>query len=90
MSILFRLFGAGTALERPKGGEYKDFRNYPEPQREGTTYRLQARVTKIVGGVEKEHVLIRADTLESEDAAAEAGIRKAKQVIDEQGERLFG
>ena len=35
------------------------------------------------------HTLIRADVLEDLAAASEASIGKAKQMIDEQGDRLF-
>jgi hypothetical protein len=42
-----------------------------------------------VDGQTKTHTLIRADTLESLDAAAEASTAKAKVLIDQQGDRLF-
>jgi hypothetical protein len=34
--------------------------------------------------------MIRADTFEDEDTAASAALGKARQMIDEQGDRLFG
>jgi len=40
--------------------------------------------------VEKTHNLVRADTINDYDEAVKASIGKAKQMIDEQGERLFG
>ena len=89
MSLLSRLFGGGGSAEPPKGEDYKDFIIFAEPIREGNVFRLCARITGQVDGEEKEHRLIRADTLESEDAAVEASINKAKQMIDEQGARLF-
>lgn len=91
MSFLSKLFGGGGgAAEPPKGEDYKGFTIFPEPIREGKTFRLCARITGDVDGEVKEHRLIRADTLESEDAAIDAARRKAKQMIDEQGARLFG
>ncbi len=62
----------------------------PTPIREGTRYRVSARIVKEVDGETKTHTLIRADTLESLDAAAEASMAKAKMLIDQQGDRLFG
>ncbi|MEP1518266.1 MAG: HlyU family transcriptional regulator, partial [Nitratireductor sp.] len=45
---------------------------------------------KEVDGVVKEHRLIRADRFAAEEDAVAVSLRKAKQMIDEQGDRLFG
>ncbi|MEO1788549.1 MAG: HlyU family transcriptional regulator [Pseudomonadota bacterium] len=50
---------------------------------------MQARIEREVGGEVQSHTVIRADVFESRDAAVEAAIVKSKQVIDEQGDRLF-
>ena len=47
-------------------------------------------ISKEVGGVAKEHRFIRADRFASVDDAVDVAIRKGQQMIDEQGERLFG
>lgn len=89
MSILKKLFGgggAGGAAPEAEAETYQGFTIRPEPIRDGATWRIAARIEK--DG--QSHHLIRADTLESFDAAAEASARKARQVIDEQGMRLFG
>ena len=91
MSILSRLFGGGTA-PAPKEVEpvtHEGFRIYPEPAEEGGRWRINARVEKKIDGTLKTHRLIRADTLESREAATDATLAKARQVIDEQGDRLF-
>lgn len=86
MSILKRLFGGGSAsAPEPKSETYKDFTITPTPIREGSRYRISALIEK--DG--KTHTLIRADVLEDLNAANEASVGKAKQMIDEQGERLF-
>jgi hypothetical protein len=41
------------------------------------------------GEEELEYALVRADVFSSRDDAASYSIRKAKQIIDEQGEKLF-
>jgi hypothetical protein len=46
-------------------------------------------ITKEVAGEAKTHRLIRADLFGSSDEAARFAVVKARQVIDEQGERLF-
>lgn len=86
MSIFKKLFGGGaSAAPEPKSESYKDFAITPTPIREGSRFRISALIEK--DG--KSHTLIRADVLEDLAAANEASIGKAKQMIDEQGERLF-
>lgn len=88
MSLLKKLFGGGDAPVQ-KAAEpttYKDFAIRPDPVKDGGQYRISAHIEK--DG--KSHHLIRADTLASLDEATEASVRKAKQMIDEQGDRLLG
>ena len=90
MSWLSRIFGGGeSAAPEDKSLEYKGFTIIPEPISEGAHHRIAARIEKDVDGEVKTHQLIRADTLNAHDAAVEASIAKAKQVIDEQADRLF-
>ncbi|MXQ07986.1 hypothetical protein GQ651_09025 [Alphaproteobacteria bacterium GH1-50] len=88
MSILKRLFGGGGSGTKTEAEatDHNGFSIVPNPQKEAGGWRVGARIEK--GG--KVHQLIRADTIQDQDQAIEASVRKAKQVIDEQGERLFG
>ena len=52
-------------------------------------WRLAAQIEKKIDDDTKTHRLIRADTFQDREAAVSASIAKAKQVIDEQGDRLF-
>lgn len=88
MSILKKLFGGG-APPTPTVEEYEGFRITPQTMKESGGYRLGARIEKDIDGKTRTHDLIRADTFQSADEADNAAIRKAKQVIDEQGDRLF-
>jgi hypothetical protein len=90
MSLLSRLFGGGAARPETPPETHKGFSIRPTPIREGGRYRVSARIEKEVGGVPKTHTLIRADVMDSEDEAATVSVAKARQMIDEQGERLFG
>jgi hypothetical protein len=47
-------------------------------------------VSKEIDGVVKEHRFVRADRFAGLDDAVDVSIRKGIQLIDEQGERLFG
>ncbi|MEO0917941.1 MAG: HlyU family transcriptional regulator [Pseudomonadota bacterium] len=86
MSLFSKLFGGGSAAPEPESTPYEGFKITPNPAREGSRFRIGAIIEK--DG--KTHQLIRADMLESMEEANEASIRKAKQMIDEQGVRLFG
>jgi hypothetical protein len=90
MSILSRLFGGGGGKSAREPEIYKDFRIFPEPQSHSGGFRIAARIEKEVGGTTKRHDLLRADVVQSAEEAERFSILKAKQVIDEQGERLFG
>lgn len=88
MSFLSKLFGGGGGGTQPTPNTetYEGFTITPEPQREGTNWRIAARIEK--DG--KSHLLIRADQLSDRTECEKASIGKAKQMIDEQGDRLFG
>ena len=87
--ILSKLFGGGAPKSNVEPTDYEGFRIYPEPIAEGGQHRIAARIEKSVAGETKVHKLIRADTLNELQAAVDASIAKAKQIIDEQGDRLF-
>ncbi len=95
MSFLKRLFGLGStdqpaAPPPAEAVEYKGFQIRSAPFKDGGQFQTCALINKTVGGVEKEHRLIRADRFASIDDARDVSLRKAKQMIDEQGDRLFG
>ena len=90
MSWLSKIFGgSGAAKTDAEPVEFEGFRISPNPMSEGSKYRIAAVIEKDVNGELKTHQLIRADTLDGYDAAAEASVDKAKKMIKEQGERLF-
>jgi hypothetical protein len=59
------------------------------PVADGNVFRVSALIEKDFGGETRSHKLMRADTLQGLEEAQAASIRKAKQVIDEQGDRIF-
>ena len=95
MSFLKSLFGLGG-----KGGgdappataaqvEHKGFIIKATPFKEAGQYQTCGVISKEVGGVLKEHKFIRADRFPALETAAEIAISKGKQIVDEQGERIF-
>ena len=85
MSLLSKLFGGGAAAQKPDPVEHNGYLIFPEPVKDTNGYRIGARVEK----GDKVHQLIRADTYNSIDTAVEASVAKARQVIDQTGDRLF-
>lgn len=91
-SFLSRLLGksAATSPAAPEPILHNDFRIFPDPIKEGSTFRIAARIEKTIAGEVKTHQLIRADTRATLDEATEASVTKAKQAIDQLGDTLFG
>lgn len=91
MSIFSKLFGGGEPSEPAGPNEiYKGFRIFAEPAKEGSRFRVGARIEMDDGDDTRTHHLIRADVLETRELAVEVSVSKARQVIDEQGARIFG
>jgi hypothetical protein len=85
MALFSKLFGSSKTEVTP-AEVYKDFAITPIPEKASNGWRIGARIEK--GG--QVHDLIRADVLQSKEQAEEASVAKAKQMIDEQGDRIFG
>ena len=93
MSLLSRLFGGGkkggsTRTEPPQ--DYNGYTIAPAPIDEGGVHRICAVIELERDGEVLSHRMIRADTLQDRDAAVEVSLRKAQQLIDQQGDALFG
>lgn len=91
MSILSWLFGGkSSGEEAPQASvEHEGYTITPTPIPEGGQFRLCGVISKNIDGELREHRLVRADILPSIDVANEFTIRKAKQAINEQGDRIF-
>ncbi|MDD9738696.1 MULTISPECIES: HlyU family transcriptional regulator [Marinovum] len=94
MSLFKKLFGggsgAGAAKSDPEPEDYNGFLIYPQPDKQSGGYRIGARIEKEIGGELRRHDLIRADIVSDPEEAERMSLLKARQVIDEQGDRLFG
>lgn len=90
MSLLSRLFGGGGGKPEAEPETYKGFNIFAEPIKEAGGFRVSARIEKEVDGELKSHSLIRADVCQLQQDALEISLSKAKVLIDEKGERLFG
>ncbi len=93
MSFLSALFGgrdAGKAEKPSEPVEYKGFVIRAAPYKSEGQYQTAGTIEKEIGGVRKEHRFVRADAFASYDDAANFALSKARQIIDLQGDRIFG
>ncbi|MDI3336303.1 HlyU family transcriptional regulator [Defluviimonas aestuarii] len=90
MSWLSRLF-AGSSGDKPEAEPvlHEGFRIFVDPIKESAGFRVAARIEKEIGGEVRVHRMVRADTVSTAEAAAEMTLRKAKSLIDQQGESIF-
>lgn len=94
MSFLKKLFGGGGEADSGGGKvldqeEYNGFIIKALDMRAGSEYQLSGSIEKEIDGELKVHNFIRADRMPSADQVAAAALGKGRQIIDEQGERLF-
>src|SRR5262245_20887923 len=91
MSFWKSLFGRRSKSAEARGEpvEYNGFIIRAAPFEEGGRYQTAGVIEKEVGGVRKEHRFIRADTHATFETAVEFSVLKARQMIDQMGERMF-
>lgn len=94
MSFFSKLFGGGktTAKGEPKilsEEEYNGYTIAAIEMKQGSEYMLAGHIRKQIGEELKFKKFIRADRLHSAEQAAETALRKAKQIIDQEGDKLF-
>lgn len=95
MSFLKKLFGGGGG-EKTEAGDrvldqdtYKEFTIRAIEMKVGGEFQLCGEVVMATDDGEKVHRFVRADRLNSADQASEFALSKARQIVDEQGKRLF-
>lgn len=95
MSFFKKLFGGGGSNDNDGAAaaastvEHEGYTIVLSPMKEGGQYRLAGDISRDIDGETKTHHFIRADLFTSLDECNEACIRKAKQVISEQGDGIF-
>ena len=93
MSFLSALFGRRAAAENTNAAEpveYKGFIIRAAPYKSDGQFQTAGVIEREVNGVRQEHRFVRADAFASYDDAVTFTLGKARQMIDLQGERLFG
>jgi hypothetical protein len=93
MSFLSTLFGGLNVGKSEKSAEPVEYKGYvirPAPFKSEGQFQTAGAIQREIGGVMKEHRFIRADAFASFDDAVSFTVGKARQMIDLQGERIFG
>jgi hypothetical protein len=91
-SLWGRLAGNKGAGEEPLAAavEYNGYRIRPAPYESAGGFQTAGVIEKDCPDGVKEHRFVRAEAHPSRDAAVAFTIAKGKQIIDEQGDRVFG
>jgi hypothetical protein len=96
MSFLKSLFGLGGSKEGSGGpaaavkeAEHKGFIIRATPYKDGGQYQTAGTISKEIEGEMKEYKFVRADRFATLEEAADLSLSKGRQIIDEQGERMF-
>jgi hypothetical protein len=94
-TALSRLFGGQEGAAQSDGPpapavEYKGYRIRPAPYRADRLYQTAGVIEKDTPEGTKQHRFVRADTHQSREDAISFAVVKAKQIIDLQGDRIFG
>lgn len=91
--LLSRLTGTGTSEAKAEpvaeAVEYQGYRIRPAPYAAKGQFQTAGSIEKDFPDGMKEHRFVRAETHASKDDAVTFSITKAKQIIDEQGDRMF-
>ncbi len=91
MSLWKTLFGGGseTAATPAAHENYNGYLVEAAPYPADGQYQVAGVISKEINGARQEHKFIRADRFASRDEAATFSITKAKQIIDQNGDRIF-
>lgn len=85
------LFGGSESAGAPEAEavEYKGYRIKPAPYPAKGQFQTAGSIEKDFPDGTKEHKFIRAETHPSREDAVSFAVAKGRQIIDEQGDRIF-
>lgn len=87
-----RMFGSAGGSREPETAareHYQGFELLAIPRKDPAGWRVAGSILAHADGEERRHDFVRADTYPGRDTAAEVSLQKARQIVDEQGARLF-
>ncbi len=88
--LMRRLFGADDTAPTVAAREtYRGYELLAVPQKDANGWRVAGQIRASGDGEERIREFVRADVYPGHDDAAAVTLRKARQIVDEQGESLF-
>ena len=94
MSFLRKFFGGGSATPAPEAPaaseEHAGFTIRATPYQEGGQWQMCGEIEKEIGGEVKKHRFVRADRFSGREEAAQFTLVKARQIVDQMGDKVFG
>jgi hypothetical protein len=94
MSFFKKLFGGGSGASSAEAApaasaEHGGFSIKATPYQDGGQWQMCGVIEKEIAGEVKSHRFIRADRFPDREQAADFTLAKARQIIDQMGERVF-
>lgn len=94
MSFLKSLFGGGKGTDAgpAKAAAEETYKGYlikATPMAVGGEHQICGTIEKDIGGERKAYKFVRADRIGDRDEAASISLAKGRQLVDEQGDKLF-
>ena len=89
IEFIKRIFGSQEKGKERPSTLYNGFEIRPQPVHDSNGWRVSGTIVKEIDGTVKEHEFVRADSCSDQESAVALTLRKAQQLIDEQGERIF-
>lgn len=95
MSFLKTLFGGGRKDEAPQGDKiigsegYKGFTIHAIEMRAGGEFQLAGLIEKEIDGEKRSEKFVRADRIADREQLIVLTLAKGRQIVDEQGDRVF-
>ena len=96
MSFWKKLFGGGggdggsdAPAKQVSTAEHKGFTIEARPYRESGQSQVAGLIAKGEGEARREHKFIRADRFPTIEEAADFALMKGRQIVDQQGDRIF-
>lgn len=91
-NFLKRMFGGAGGTAEPEIAareSYQGFELLAIPREDPNGWRVAGSIVTEAEGQEQRYDFVRADTCPGRDTAAQASLQKARQIVDEQGLKLF-
>jgi hypothetical protein len=92
MSFFKKLFGLGGGAAPEKAAESQEYNGYAiraTPMKEGGQFQVCGVISKEIDGTLKEFKFIRVDRFTERETCEDLTLQKARQIIHEQGDRMF-